>query len=85
MGIKYTIIFHSKALQNLPKLGFFGLDIYYLATEMQAPKCPFNSKLKMRAAQKLHGLLCTAQGNWNRNRPLLKDCAQKNSFAQIMF
>jgi hypothetical protein len=22
MGIKYTNIFHSKALQNLPKLGF---------------------------------------------------------------
>jgi hypothetical protein len=23
MNIKYTSIFHSKALQNLPKLGFF--------------------------------------------------------------
>jgi hypothetical protein len=32
MGTKYTNIFHSKALQNLPKLGFFGLKINRLAT-----------------------------------------------------
>jgi hypothetical protein len=32
MVIKYTNVFHSKALQNLPKLGFFGLKINHLAT-----------------------------------------------------
>jgi hypothetical protein len=32
MTIKYTNIFHCKALQNLPKLGFFGLKIHHLAT-----------------------------------------------------
>jgi hypothetical protein len=26
MTIKYTSIFHSKALQNLPKLEFFGFE-----------------------------------------------------------
>jgi hypothetical protein len=29
---KYIDIFHCKTLQNLPKLGFFGLKIYHLAT-----------------------------------------------------
>jgi hypothetical protein len=32
MAIKYTNIFHSKVLKNTPKLGFFGLKIYHLAT-----------------------------------------------------
>jgi hypothetical protein len=32
MTINYTNIFHSEALQNVPKLGFFGLKIYHLAT-----------------------------------------------------
>jgi hypothetical protein len=32
MVIKYTNIFHSKAIQNLPKIGIFGLKINYLAT-----------------------------------------------------
>jgi hypothetical protein len=32
MVIKYTNIFRSKALQNLPKLGFFGLQRNHLAT-----------------------------------------------------
>jgi hypothetical protein len=32
MTIKYTNLFDSKALQNLPKFGFFGLKIYHLAT-----------------------------------------------------
>jgi hypothetical protein len=32
MTIKYTTIFHSKALQNLPKIGIFGLQIHHLAT-----------------------------------------------------
>jgi hypothetical protein len=31
MGIKYTNIFHSKGLQNLPNLGFW-LEKYHLAT-----------------------------------------------------
>jgi hypothetical protein len=30
--MKYTNILHSKALQNLPKLGYFGLKINHLAT-----------------------------------------------------
>jgi hypothetical protein len=32
MGIEYTSLFHSKALQNLHKVGLFGLKIYYPAT-----------------------------------------------------
>jgi hypothetical protein len=32
MAIEYTDFFHSKALQNLPKFVFFGLNIYHLAT-----------------------------------------------------
>jgi hypothetical protein len=31
MAMKYTSIFHCQTLQNLPKLGFFGLKIYHLA------------------------------------------------------
>jgi hypothetical protein len=31
MIMKYTNIFHSKALQNLPNLGFRGVKIYHLA------------------------------------------------------
>jgi hypothetical protein len=32
MIIKYANIFHSKALQNLPNVGIFGLKIFHLAT-----------------------------------------------------
>jgi hypothetical protein len=32
MFIKYTNICHSKALQNLPKFGIFGLKTNHLAT-----------------------------------------------------
>jgi hypothetical protein len=32
MAIKYTNIYHSKALQNLPKFGIFGLKTNHLAT-----------------------------------------------------
>jgi hypothetical protein len=32
MAINYTYIFQSKALQNFPKLGFFGLKTNHLAT-----------------------------------------------------
>jgi hypothetical protein len=32
MSIKYTHIFHSKTLQNIPKLEFFGLKINHLGT-----------------------------------------------------
>jgi hypothetical protein len=32
MAIKHTNIFHCKVLHNLPKLAFFGLKIYNLAT-----------------------------------------------------
>jgi hypothetical protein len=31
-AVKYTKIFHSKTLLNIPKLGFFGLKINHLAT-----------------------------------------------------
>jgi hypothetical protein len=30
--ITYTKIYHSKALPNLPKMGFFGTQIYHLET-----------------------------------------------------
>jgi hypothetical protein len=32
MVIKYTNIYHSKALQNLPKFGILGLKTNHLAT-----------------------------------------------------
>jgi hypothetical protein len=32
MAIKYSNIFHFKALQNFPQTGIFGLKIYHLAT-----------------------------------------------------
>jgi hypothetical protein len=32
MSLKYTNIFHLKALRNIPKFGIFGLKIYHLAT-----------------------------------------------------
>jgi hypothetical protein len=32
MDIEYTNFFHSKVLQNLPRFGFFGWEIYHLAT-----------------------------------------------------
>jgi hypothetical protein len=41
MVIKYTNIYHSKALQNVPIFGIFGLKINYLATETEELyKCP---------------------------------------------
>jgi hypothetical protein len=32
MKVKYTTIFHSKAFRNVPKEGFFVLQINHLAT-----------------------------------------------------
>jgi hypothetical protein len=32
MAMKYTNIFHSKAPQNIPKIGTFCMKIYHLAT-----------------------------------------------------
>jgi hypothetical protein len=33
MAIKHADMFHSKALKNIPKLGFlFGMKVYHLAT-----------------------------------------------------
>jgi hypothetical protein len=32
MAINYMNIFQSKASQNLPKIGIFGLKIFHLAT-----------------------------------------------------
>jgi hypothetical protein len=37
---KYTNIFHSKALQNLPKVGFFGLK----NVPSGNPACRFHGK-----------------------------------------
>jgi hypothetical protein len=37
MALKYTTIFHSKALQNLSKEGFF-IKIYHMATLFQTVK-----------------------------------------------
>jgi hypothetical protein len=35
MAIEYTDLFHSKAPQNLPKLGFLVLEYkYHLATQL---------------------------------------------------
>jgi hypothetical protein len=31
-GYKYTEIFHSKAIKNIPKIGILGVKIYHLAT-----------------------------------------------------
>jgi hypothetical protein len=38
MVLKYTNILFFKALQNIPKLDFFGLKIYHLATLATAIK-----------------------------------------------
>jgi hypothetical protein len=32
MVLKYTNIFHCKTLQNVPKIGIFGLKTWHLAT-----------------------------------------------------
>jgi hypothetical protein len=38
MGIKYTNIFQSKALQNLSKIGILVLKTYHLATLIPNPR-----------------------------------------------
>jgi hypothetical protein len=38
-AVKFTNIFHYKALQNIPKLGFFGLKINNLATLLPISLC----------------------------------------------
>jgi hypothetical protein len=60
MSIKYINTFHCKTLQNLPKLGFFGLKIYHLATLVtrvtaKAPLQPglFNQTLQKVSDEKL--------------------------------
>jgi hypothetical protein len=40
MAIDYPKVFHSKALQNFPKLGFFGLKMYHLATLLKTSNHP---------------------------------------------
>jgi hypothetical protein len=37
-------LFHSKALQTLPKLHFFGLKINHLATLPQSPSAAFSAQ-----------------------------------------
>jgi hypothetical protein len=38
VSVKYTIIFHFKTLQNLPKFVFFGTKTNHLATLKQTEK-----------------------------------------------
>jgi hypothetical protein len=38
MVIKYTNIYHSKAVKNLPKFGIFGLKTNHLATLVSSPQ-----------------------------------------------
>jgi hypothetical protein len=45
MVIKYTNIYHSKAIKNLPKFGIFGLKTNHLAT-LVAPPSEQTSKAK---------------------------------------
>jgi hypothetical protein len=40
MDVKYINVWHCKTVQNLPKLVFFGLKIYHLATLILSA-CPF--------------------------------------------
>jgi hypothetical protein len=40
MAIKYISIFQAKALKNLPKLGFFGLKMNHLATQVMVAENP---------------------------------------------
>jgi hypothetical protein len=50
MAIKYTNIFRSKALQNIPNLGFFGLRINHLATLLSTSTSnPHTEILEVRA------------------------------------
>jgi hypothetical protein len=44
MVIKYTNIYYSKALQNLPKFGIFGLKTKHLATLFENDKIESTSK-----------------------------------------
>jgi hypothetical protein len=52
--IQYTNIFHSKELQNIPKLGFFDMKLNHLATlgPARPQACTFlniNAWIKFRA------------------------------------
>jgi hypothetical protein len=40
IAIKYVNIFRFKTLQNLPKIGIFGLKICHLAALIPAPRVP---------------------------------------------
>jgi hypothetical protein len=44
MVIKFTHIFLCNTLQNLPKIGFFGLKIFHLATLGDTQKKMVNNK-----------------------------------------
>jgi hypothetical protein len=52
--MKYSNIFHFKAFQNLPKLGFLGAQIYHLATLQLATrlfnKVEFEAKTKAKVS-----------------------------------
>jgi hypothetical protein len=48
--LKYTNIFNSKALQNLPKLVFFGLKMCHLATLLCSVTIIWWKKLRTKQA-----------------------------------
>jgi hypothetical protein len=47
MTVKHTIIFHSKALQNLPNWDFWFENIYHLANLGRAPFLVYRPNRKM--------------------------------------
>jgi hypothetical protein len=46
-AVEYTNTFYSKALQNVPKLGFFGLKINHLATLVHINQTGFHVDSKI--------------------------------------
>jgi hypothetical protein len=44
MATKYTNIFHCQTLQNLPKIGIFGLKINHVATLVNSNADPRRKK-----------------------------------------
>jgi hypothetical protein len=56
MAVKYTNIFHSKALQNIPKLVFWVVKINHLATLL----CTFISSGYFGTINKDKGMTITS-------------------------
>jgi hypothetical protein len=81
MVIKYTNIYHSNALQNIPKFGIFGLKINHLATLI----CTYTRATKMDEISSEHSRqifiaqLWTKLSDVRRHKRVLKNRNVKKS------